>query len=74
MSLPISLMLVSPTRAESIEAIQIASDEFRTQLFAESGIAWYCKQAEDCRKKVAQFLHVKLGGCATTRGRGVCAR
>ena len=54
-------MPVSPTRAESVEAMQVASDEFRTQLFSESGIAWYRKQADDCREKVAHFLHVKLG-------------
>ena len=46
-------MPVSPTRAESVEAIQVASDEFRTQLFSKSGIAWYRKQADDCREKVA---------------------
>ena len=55
MSLPISLMLVSPIRAESVEAIQVTSDEFRTQLFAESGIAWYCKQVA-CRKRLLTSL------------------
>ncbi len=52
---------LSPTRAEAIEAMQVVSDQFGTQLFSESGIAWYRKQADDCRKKVAQLLHVTLG-------------
>jgi selenocysteine lyase/cysteine desulfurase len=52
---------LSPARAEAVEAMQCASGEFGTQLFSESGIAWYRKQADDCRNKVARLLHVKLG-------------
>ena len=47
---------LSPTRAETVEAMQVASDEFRTQLFSESGIAWYRKQADDCRKRLLTSL------------------
>jgi hypothetical protein len=52
---------LSPTRAEAAAEIQAVSDEFRTLLFSESGIAWYRKQVENCRQKVAQLLHVNLG-------------
>ena len=52
---------LSPTRAEAVEEIQAVSDEFRTLLFSESGIAWYRKQVENCRQKVAQLLHANLG-------------
>ena len=52
---------LSPTRAEAVEEIQAVSDEFRTLLFSESGIAWYRKQVENGRQKVARLLHVNLG-------------
>jgi len=51
---------LSPTRAEAVEEIQTVSDEFRTLLFSESGIAWYRKQVENSRQKVARLLHVNL--------------
>ena len=49
-----------PTRADAVEEIQAVSDEFRTLLFSESGIAWYRKQVENSRQKVARLLHVNL--------------
>jgi selenocysteine lyase/cysteine desulfurase len=52
---------LSPTRAEAVEEIQAVSDEFRILLFSQSGIAWYRKQVENCRQKVAQLLHANLG-------------
>ena len=52
---------LSPTRAEAVEEIQAVSDEFRTLLFSESGIAWYRKQVENGRQKVTRLLHVNLG-------------
>ena len=52
---------LSPTRTEAVEVVQAVSTEFRTLLFSESGIAWYRKQVENCRHKVAQLLHVNLG-------------
>ena len=54
-------MRLSPTRVEAVVEMQAVSDEFRTLLFSESGIAWYRKQVENCRQKVAQLLHVNLG-------------
>ncbi|MBA3753715.1 MAG: aminotransferase class V-fold PLP-dependent enzyme [Nitrospira sp.] len=51
---------LSPTRVEAIEETRIVADEFRALLFCESGIAWYRKQVENCRQKVAQLLHVNL--------------
>lgn len=51
---------LSPTRAEAVEEIQAVSDEFRPLLFSESGIAWYRKQVENSRQKVARLLHVNL--------------
>ncbi len=51
---------VSPTRTEAVDEIQTISDAFRTLLFSESGIAWYRKQVEKCKQKVAQFLHARL--------------
>jgi selenocysteine lyase/cysteine desulfurase len=52
---------LSPARAEALEEMQAVSDEFRTRLFSESGIAWYRKQVENCRQKVARLLHANLG-------------
>jgi len=52
MSLPYFTDAGKPTRAESVEAIQLVSDEFRTQLFSESGIACYRKQVDGCRKRL----------------------
>jgi selenocysteine lyase/cysteine desulfurase len=52
---------LSPTRTEAVEEVQAVSTEFRTVLFSENGIAWYRKQVESCRQKVAQLLHVNLG-------------
>ncbi|MGQ0812255.1 MAG: aminotransferase class V-fold PLP-dependent enzyme [Nitrospiraceae bacterium] len=52
---------LSPTRAEAVTAMQAVSSEFRTMLFSEFGIAWYRKQVEEYRKKIAQFIHANLG-------------
>ena len=52
---------LSPARVEAVEEMQAVFDEFRTLLFSESGIAWYRKQVENSRQKVARFLHVHLG-------------
>jgi len=52
---------LSPTRVEAVEEMQAVSNEFRTLLFSESGIAWYRKQVENYRQKVARLLHVNLG-------------
>jgi L-cysteine/cystine lyase len=51
---------LSPARGEALEEMQGVSDEFRTFLFSESGIAWYRKQVENCRRKVARLLHANL--------------
>ncbi len=48
-------------RAEAVDEMQTVSNEFRALLFSESGIAWYRRQVENCRQKVAQLLHVNLG-------------
>ena len=52
---------ISPTRVEAVEEMQAVSNEFRTRLFSESGIAWYRKQVENYRLKVARLLRVNLG-------------
>jgi selenocysteine lyase/cysteine desulfurase len=52
---------LSPTRVEAVEEMQAVSNEFRARLFSESGIAWYRKQVENYRQKVAQLLRVNLG-------------
>lgn len=52
---------LSPTRVEAVEEMQAVSNEFRTRLFSESGIAWYRKQVENYRQKVARLLRVNLG-------------
>jgi selenocysteine lyase/cysteine desulfurase len=52
---------LSPARAEAVDEMQTVCNEFRVLLFSESGIAWYRKQVENCRQKVAQLLHVNLG-------------
>jgi selenocysteine lyase/cysteine desulfurase len=52
---------LSPPRTEAVDEMQAVSTEFRTLLFSESGIAWYRKQLENCRQKVARLLHVNLG-------------
>ncbi len=49
-----------PARVEAIEEMQAVSNEFRTLLFSESGIAWYRKQVENSRQKVARLLHLNL--------------
>jgi selenocysteine lyase/cysteine desulfurase len=52
---------LSPARVEALEEMQAVSNEFRALLFSESGIAWYRKQVENCRQKVARLLHANLG-------------
>jgi selenocysteine lyase/cysteine desulfurase len=52
---------LSPTRIEAVEEMQAVSNEFRALLFSESGIAWYRKQVENYRQKVARLLRVNLG-------------
>lgn len=52
---------LSPARVEAVEELQAVTHEFRALLFSESGIAWYRKQVENSRQKVAQLLHVNLG-------------
>jgi selenocysteine lyase/cysteine desulfurase len=52
---------LSPARPEAVEEMQAVSDEFRSLLFSESGIAWYRKQVENSRQKVGQLLQVNLG-------------
>ena len=52
---------LSPARAEALEEMQAVSDEFRMLLFCQSGIAWYRKQVENCRQKVARLIHANLG-------------
>ena len=51
---------LSPTGLEAVEEMRAVSDEFHALLLSESGIAWYRKQVENCRQKVAQLLHVNL--------------
>jgi cysteine desulfurase/selenocysteine lyase len=51
----------SPARAEAVEEMQAVSDVFSTKLFSEFGIAWYRKQLEKTREKVARLLHAKHG-------------
>ncbi len=52
---------LSPTRPEVVNEMQAVSNEFRTRLFSQSGIAWYRTQVEMCRQRVAQLLHAHLG-------------
>jgi selenocysteine lyase/cysteine desulfurase len=51
---------LSPARVEALEEMQAVSNEFRALLFSESGIAWYRKQVENCRQKVARLLRANL--------------
>ena len=56
----------SPARAEAVEEMQAVSDLFGTKLFSESGIAWYRKQLDNTRVKVARLLHAKHGKAGDT--------
>ncbi|MGE0468296.1 MAG: aminotransferase class V-fold PLP-dependent enzyme [Nitrospira sp.] len=56
----------TPARAEAVEEMQAVSDEFGTQLFSQSGIAWYRTQLVNTRAKVARLLHVNDGEASET--------
>ena len=50
-----------PAGPEVLRAMNAAVETFGTLLYCDSGIAWYCKQAKECKNKIAELLHTGFG-------------
>ena len=51
---------LSPTRAEAVEAMQVASDEFRTQLFSESASPGTVNKQMIAEKRLLSYFTLSL--------------